>query len=559
MPEAKNVKTEVLSSEDAESYGSLMLSMGSPEVSLDIVDSIKSRYKILYIVSCEEERVLRYFELFAKSQPYQVDVWDCNRGLIGLLDGVEVSSMVSEVTDPLNVLDHIIETAGSDCPAGQGRVHILLDYHRWLEANDSLPQIERKLKLFASTSARDTIVIVAPVFVTSSSLDKYMTMMEFPYPSQSEVNTLLDRIVEKSVTAFPRLAKLVRGKDGTLSAEGSAIREAIVHACSGLTIGEVQNACAKSLRRNKIISIDVINAEKEQIIRKSGLLEYCKPKLGMDDVGGLEVLKSWLSLRIGAYSDEAREFGLPIPKGLLLVGVPGSGKSLTAKACATLFNQPLLRLDLGAMFGSKVGESERRIREALRAAEAVAPVVLWCDEIEKGLSGAKSSGSTDGGTAARVVATLLTWMNEKSAPVFIVATANNKDDIPPEFMRAGRFDEIFFVDIPNREDRIDIASKLLRRKGRNPDLFNLEAISDASQGYVGAEMEKAIESAMFMCFSQGRRPLNTDDVVAEFAKFVPISKSRKEEISEMREWAKSGGAVIANSGASLQNKVTVTM
>jgi SpoVK/Ycf46/Vps4 family AAA+-type ATPase len=256
----------------------------------------------------------------------------------------------------------------------------------------------------------------------------------------------------------------------------------------------------------------------------------------MADVGGLDELKLWLDRRGQAFSTGARRFGLDAPKGVLLLGIQGCGKSLTAKAIAATWQFPLLRFDMGKVFGGIVGQSEGNIRTALQVAQALAPCVLWIDEIEKGMAGMGSSGQTDGGTTARVVGTLLTWMQEKREPVFVVATANRIDMLPPELLRKGRFDEIFFVDLPTREIRKEILGIHLRKKDRNPDDFDLDALATASVGFSGAELEEAVREGLYEAFAHARG-LTTEDIASALVKTFPLSQTMREEIDDLRKWA----------------------
>jgi SpoVK/Ycf46/Vps4 family AAA+-type ATPase len=268
------------------------------------------------------------------------------------------------------------------------------------------------------------------------------------------------------------------------------------------------------------------------------LLEYYATDEDLGRVGGLDHLKTWLDRRAAAFGDEARQFGLPEPKGLLLLGVQGCGKSLTAKAIASQWKLPLLRLDMGAIFGSLIGSSEANIRRAIKMAEGVAPVVLWIDEIEKGLSGIKSSGDTDGGTGARVFGALLTWMQEKTAPVFVVATANRIADLPPELLRKGRFDEIFFIDLPSARERADIFAIHLQRRGRDPATFDLAELAAASRGCSGAELEQAIISGLYEAFGE-RKQLDTAHILKALRETRPLSTTMAEDIEQLRDWART--------------------
>ncbi len=283
------------------------------------------------------------------------------------------------------------------------------------------------------------------------------------------------------------------------------------------------------------------------MIRKSGHLEYFHPKATLDDIGGLDNLKSWLNRRRQSFTKDARDFGLETPRGVLLLGLPGTGKSLAAKAVANAWQLPLLRLDMGKIYGGIVGQSEANIRSALQTAEALAPSILWVDEIEKGLSGMQSSGATDGGTTSRVLGTFLTWMQEKEKPVFVVATANHIAQLPPELLRKGRVDEIFFVDLPVQQDRKDIISIHLKRRNRLDDFTQdeLDELAIASKGFTGAELEEAVKEAMFLAFDEGHQ-LNKDDILKAIQATSPLSLTMAEMIQDTRAWSK-GRAVAASS------------
>jgi SpoVK/Ycf46/Vps4 family AAA+-type ATPase len=250
----------------------------------------------------------------------------------------------------------------------------------------------------------------------------------------------------------------------------------------------------------------------------------------------MAMLKDWLGKRVVAFGDEAREFGLPAPKGILLLGVQGCGKSLCAKAIASLWQLPLLRFDMGRMFGSLVGSSEENVRRAIAVAESVAPAVLWVDEIDKAFAGSQSAWGGDGGTTARVFSTFLTWLSEKSAPVFVVATANDISNLPPELLRKGRFDEIFFVDLPAPPERGDIFRIHLALRGREAGGFDLPALVAASEDFSGAEIEQAIISALFDAFA-AREELATPHVLAALHETVPLARTMDEQIDGLRAWA----------------------
>ena len=316
-------------------------------------------------------------------------------------------------------------------------------------------------------------------------------------------------------------------------------RERLLQAALGLTLGEAENVFAKIIVKDQQLTGDAVGeviAEKQQIIRKSGLLEYYEAEEDFDSVGGLSVLKDWVNKRAVAFTAEAQAFGLPAPKGVLLLGVQGCGKSLCAKAVSRLWQLPLLRFDMGRMFGSLVGSSEENVRRAIAVAESIAPAVLWVDEIDKAFSGSQSSGVTDGGTTARVFGTFLTWLSEKSAPVFVVATANDVSQLPPELLRKGRLDEIFYVDLPLDEERADIFRIHLAKRHRNPEEFDLPALVAASRDFSGAEIEEAIISALYDAF-YAKQELATAHILATLSQTVPLAKTMAEKVTAQRTWA----------------------
>jgi SpoVK/Ycf46/Vps4 family AAA+-type ATPase len=287
-------------------------------------------------------------------------------------------------------------------------------------------------------------------------------------------------------------------------------------------------------------------------------LEYYESREEFSRVAGLDNLKQWLSKRSLAFSDRAAEFGLPAPKGVLLLGVQGCGKSLCAKAASSLWKLPLLRLDIGRMFGSLVGSSEENMRRAVQTAESIAPAILWIDEIDKAFAGTQGSSGSDGGTSSRVFGTFLTCLSEKTAPVFVIATANDISNLPPELLRKGRVDEIFFVDLPSDLERREVFRIHLRKRGRDPDQFNLDELARLSDGFSGAEIEEAIISGLFDAFSKGC-DLNTDILKTGLAETVPLSKTMSEELNRLRNWAqgraRSASGATSTSTAEVRRKI----
>lgn len=546
-----------ITKEDRLKHRELLLKIGDGNVGRELFHMLTARYKILYIRSPEEDRVLEALKHISLYDGIELYRWDCSRGLLDAHQETPIQSVDSEVNEsPIACLSYIVDVSKSDHEkmvekkvSARGRIFVLLDMHSFLEGNMFV--LERKFKEFARISSVSSIVIISPVFVCPPSLNKEFTLVDFPLPSREEIKSSLDKIVREIPEDYPDAIKVARNNE-----------EEIINAARGLTLVEAENAYAKSLVRNKSFVISSILDEKKQIIRKSGILEYRDPTVTFDDIGGLDTLKEWLYTRRLSFSEDARKFGLPIPKGVLLIGVPGTGKSLTCSAMAAVYQMPLLRLDMGSIFGSHIGESEANIRQAIQTAEAIAPCVLWIDEIEKGISGVGSSNMTDGGVSARVFGSLLTWLQEKKESVFVVSTANNIRGIPPEFLRAGRFDEIFFLDLPNEEQRWEVTEKLINRKHRDPKDYDIDLIVSRTRNYSPAEIEKGIDNALFAAYAEGRRTMVTDDIISELGKFQPLYNGRREDIEDMRRQAlgengTGGMARLANLSKSATSTMTI--
>lgn len=488
----------------------------------EIETLIRARYPLLYIVSSEELRVQELLLDIATKRQKRVFEWSCATGLVDA--GTSIQSQKNRNTatrDPLAALDQVIEQV-------EPAIYLFKDFHPFLTRNHFA--VIRKLKEIALhlKNSFKTIVLVSSVLEIPVELEKEITVLNFPLPTRADLSLLLDQII----------ADVAQLKQVTIDLDDTG-RERLLQAALGLTLGEAENVFAKIIVKDQRLSADDVSeviAEKQQIIRKSGLLEYHPATENFSHVGGLAVLKDWLDKRSAAFSDEARVFGLPAPKGILLLGVQGCGKSLCAKAVAGLWQLPLLRFDMGRMFGGLIGSSEENVRRAIAVAESVAPAVLWVDEIDKAFAGSQSSGFSDGGTTARVFGTFLTWLSEKSAPVFVVATANDISHLPPELLRKGRFDEIFYVDLPLADERAEVFRIHLSRRGRDPEQFDLPGLVEASEDFSGAEMEEAIISALFDAFS-AREELDTEHIVAALRETVPLARTMDERIGALRSWA----------------------
>jgi len=489
----------------------------------EIETLIRARYPILYIITSEEMRVQNILVEIAAKRQKKVFEWTYSSGIVAA--GASIQSQKSRNTatkDPLAALDMVIDQI-------EPAIFLFKDFHPFLTRNNFA--VIRRLKDIALhlKNSYKTIVLISPVMEIPAELDKEITVINFLPPSKEDLGVKLDRIVEE-----------VRQKNKVLIELDEEGRERLLQAALGLTLGEAENVFAKIIVKNQRLSADYVNevfAEKQQIIRKSGLLEYYAADEDFTSVGGLAVLKDWLNKRVVAFTAEAHAFGLPAPKGILLLGVQGCGKSLCAKAVSRLWQLPLLRFDMGRMFGSLVGSSEENVRRAIGVAESIAPAVLWVDEIDKAFVGSQSSGVTDGGTTARVFGTFLTWLSEKSAPVFVVATANDVSQLPPELLRKGRLDEIFYVDLPSEEERADIFRIHLAKRNRRPEDFDFPTLVAASPDFSGAEIEEAIISALYDAF-YARQELATAHVLEALSQTVPLAKTMAEKVAAQRNWAR---------------------
>lgn len=483
---------------------------------------IRARYPIIHVVTWEERRVEQQLRLFAAQRTKQLYCWSVTTGLVKSTAGQPVSR-TKGLADPVEALDAVIEHK-------EPAIYLFKDFHFFMRPRDCNTAVIRKLRevALALSDSYKTLVITSPLLDIAAELQKDVCVLDYPLPERVDFDALLNRICA-DVSEHTNISIDLQPED----------REKLVRAALGLTLQEAENVFAKTIVNDGRLDggdVSVVFSEKQQIIRKSGLLEYYESQTEMDDVGGLDVLKEWLAKRSLAFSERAREFGLPSPKGVLFVGVQGCGKSLCAKAVARMWEMPLLRFDVGRMFASLVGSSEENIRRAISVAESIAPVVLWVDEIDKAFSGSQGSANTDGGTTARVMSTFLTWLSEKQKPVFVLATANNISQLPPELLRKGRLDEIFFVDLPTHQERRQVFEIHLRRRNRDPDKFDLERLAEAADGFSGAEIEEAIISSLYDVFYLDK-DLDTADLLESVKETVPLSKTMAEGVSALRSWA----------------------
>jgi SpoVK/Ycf46/Vps4 family AAA+-type ATPase len=495
---------------------------------------IRARYGIILINTLEEERALDLLAGLARKLNKRLLTWSCTKGLI-----IEGKTAVHPDT-----VDLMAAINRAEKLAEEPSLFVWLDLQSHL---NSSPVFIRRFKELAQEIREgmpSNSIIVGPLMDIPIELQKEVAIIDMPYPDLAELKTIISQFAQQYADR-PELE--IDCSEATLDALGRA--------SIGLSKSEIENCLAKSLVKHKRITsqdIDFILEEKKQNIRKAGILEYVDTeKLETSDIGGLDNLKKWLEIRKMAYTPEAERFGISWPKGVLLVGVPGCGKSLSAKCVAASWKMPLLRLDLGRVFGMYVGTSEANIRLALSMCEAVSPSILWIDEIEKALSGHASSNQSDGGTTSRVFGTILTWMQEKKSPVFVFATANNIASLPPELLRKGRFDEIFFVDLPNEQERAEIFRIHIKRIKRDPAKFDIARLvklsGEATWGdgvrLTGSEIEACVNQALLEAFfarntaAHPEGDITSADIEKAILQSVPLSRVRKEDIGYMRTWA----------------------
>jgi ATP-dependent 26S proteasome regulatory subunit len=485
---------------------------------------IRSAHPLVAIESHEEARVLNGLQDIADDRDCPLFAWSVSAGLEQLfpLTGEDGDP---DLVDAGRVLDQVLAWSEptEELPSGKPGVFVLKDFHHFMDD----PVVLRLLRDLATElpRRRASVVLLSPTFEVVPDLEKDVALVDFALPGKDELRS--------KVAAFIDDLRANPGADeNTVALENGGVEE-VVRALQGLSLVEAEAALGEAVIANGRLDAGVLPMVLEAKARqfaKSGALEYYSQQATFADVGGLDLLLSECQGLAEEFSEEAAAFGVEPPRGFLLVGVPGCGKSLTAKAIAG-GKMPLVRLDVGALFGSLVGQSEAQARSALKIVEAAAPVVLWLDEIEKALG--MAGGELDGGTSQRVLGTILTWMEETKAPVFIVATANDISALRPELVR--RFDETFFIDLPQPEERREILAIHLRKRGREPGDFDLETVVDATEDFTGAEMEQIVQKAIRRAFATGKDEVETGDLLASVEATVPLSTTM--DLTKMRSWA----------------------
>ena len=497
----------------------------SQVIAADIAALLRARNPLLWVVTREEARVERYLAEAATAAAYVPWTWDVAQGVTDI--GGKAQRQIGSA-DPAETLSAVRERA---IQATERGIWIMRDLPAWLGGPlgaTVLRQLRNLARLLPSIprEGAQAIIVITTSTDIPAELSGHATVIEWPLPDRNEIAAILAAAID----ALPVELKELATPNGQC--------DAAIDAAVGLT-GEEAAACyARSLVQLRRIDPVIVAQEKQRVIARERALEWHDPLPdGLDAVGGLENLKVWLQSRRLAYTPQARAYGLPAPKGALLVGIPGCGKSLTAKAVATAWGVPLLRVDLGALKSKFVGESEGNLRRAFRVIEAIGRCVVWIDEIEKALQGA-TSGSADGGTSSDQLGAILSWMQERSGEAFVIATANDVEGLPPELLRKGRFDDIWFVDLPSEQERALVITATLRSYGRAVDGVDAGAVARICEGFTGAELAALVPDAMFAAFADGEREIATVDLIAAAKTVVPLSKTAAEKIACLREWAK---------------------
>lgn len=497
----------------------------------DAAALLRARNPLLWIITREEARAEAHLVEAARAAGYVPLFWDIAQGVSDLSGAVrsEIGS-----ADPQDTMRAILSRSDSQgTPEAPARtVWIMRDLPVWLDGPGGAPTLRllRNLVRKLPTAPRhraNAIIVLSASAGPPPELATVASVIDWPLPDRPEVAAILDSV----------LGGLPDDMQSTAAPNGT--REAAIDAAVGLSDDQVRGCYAKSLVLSRRIDPAAVASEKKRVIAAERVLEWIDPlKGGLDSVGGLEYLKGWIKDRSLAYSPAARAYGLPAPRGMLLVGVAGCGKSMTAKAISTGWRCPLLKLDFGALKDKYVGQSEQNIRRAYRTIEALGRCVVWIDEIEKAMAGA-TQGAADGGVASDALGSFLTWMQDRAGECFVIATANNVDALPPELLRKGRFDEVFFVDLPTRSERVEILASALNFHGRNnlTGLMGLKEVADNCARFTGSEVASLVPTALYAAFADNAREITVDDLIAAARTVVPLSKTSAEKLTALRNWA----------------------
>ena len=518
----------------------------------ELANLLRARFPYIYITTWEEERAINLIKDTVSDEKVirtvrKVYQWSQSKGFVD-----EENKTILNTMTPAQAINYIVKNKDN-------AVYILKDFHVFFGVDhrpadyETIRHLRDALMELKYGETMKNVIFLSSRLVIPQEMQKEISIFDFPLPDVNEIREKLDEMIAENESLKVYLNEEEKYQ--------------LAKAALGLTLQEAENAFARAIVTRGCLDCDslkILFEEKNQVIKKTGILEFIQSDLNVNDIGGLDNLKKWLQKRNGSWSEQAQKYNIPSPKGVLITGVPGCGKSLTAKTMSALWTLPLLKLDLGKIFSGLVGSSEENMRRALSTAEAIAPSILWIDEIEKGLSGVASGSNGDSGTSTRVFGTFLTWMQEKSAPVFVVATANNIQGLPPELLRKGRFDELFFVDLPTTHEREEIFQLHLKKRLNNDyigseievDTSLIRKLAERTEGFVGAEIEQAVISALYEAFFN-KTPLKEKYLYEAIENTVPLSKTQKEQIFMLREWA-NVRAVAATTKENLQEYLAQT-
>lgn len=482
-----------------------------PSFAEEVRKHIISKYSIINVVTFEDNRCGKTLAELCKAgfkTPLEFFTWTSTEGL------VQNDKKIDGTADPIKALDFVMSFEGSAIFLFKDLYADIKDNHKLIrKLRDAYQALKNNFK---------TLIMTSPTTFVPSEMSKEIAIIDFPLPSTTELEKLFNATLES-----------MKGVPVDLSEQD---KDDFVKSAMGLTWDEARLAFLHAFSGRKSITRDAVKVvieEKSRIVRKDGILEYIDVDFAMTEIGGLENLKEWLLARTRFFSKEAQKFGLSAPKGLLLTGISGCGKSSCVKAISQFWRLPLMRLDMTKIYGGVVGNPEESMRRALITVEAVAPVILWIEEIEKGVAGFNQG---DGGVTARIFSSFLTWMQEKKSLVFVAATANQIDQLPAELLRKGRFDEIFFTDLPDEKERAEIFKVHITKRNHDPAKFKLVDLAKATTGFSGAEIEQVVASGMYTAFSQ-KRKFNDLDLYKEISKTVPLSTTMAEQIKVIKRWA----------------------
>lgn len=524
------------------------------------IDKIRSyqeaSYTCLYVLTHEENRFLLELETIREKSPnITIIKWDCQNGLRHVCGPQEPVKFPADSRTSITALE-CIQSYSSAANKEEEEVNantlfVLQDFHLHFDKPSVIRTLRNSWNILKNKG--NMIVFTGHKFSLPGELHKEVQVVDYDLPREEAINERLDYVLSSVNTAL----KANKKREVTIE---SSIRESIVEAAKGMTHNEIENAFAMAWTTVKKFDssfADVVFQEKIAQLKKNGLLTYMEPNISFENVGGLQGLKNWLTARKKAYSKEARTYNLPLPKGMLLASVPGTGKSLICKAIAKEFDCPLFALDLGSIFDSLVGNSEKNMREMIKTVESIGKCVLLVDEIEKSLSNSAVSGAGDSGVSSRIFGTFLTWLNDRKNPAFIVATTNDHTKLPAALIRKGRFDQLFWLDLPSADERKEIFDVVIKKYNRDPKDFSVKQFAKQTEDFTGAEIEEVFKDAMYKAFDAGEE-VSDSDVFKVVEEFIPFAVSHEMDLDIMRQQAQGKLVMISSAGEPVSDVVKNT-